>query len=83
MKIIIEVPNEKVKSLIATAALATGEDIPEGLIDLIGATTQVNLTEEIEEDPELKSLISGLGMMAGGKLIKKLEDEEKEKQKGK
>lgn len=73
MKIIINIPNEKVKSIAATAAMMAGETLPAELAVEIDATSEVDITEDLESDPDMKVAIQGFALTAIGKIIEKCE----------
>lgn len=73
MKFIINIPTEKVKSIAATAAMMSGETLPAELVGEIEATSEVDITEDLESDPDTKMAIQAFALMAVGKIIEKCE----------
>lgn len=80
MKIVINIPNNEVKKVAATVALAIGETIPEELLSEIDNATEVDITDSFEDDPESKTAIQGFALTALAKLSEKSEAKGEEAQ---
>ena len=68
MKITITVPDKKAKSLIATAALAYGQAVPNEILEAIDKSPEIDITKELEEDKDTALLIPSLTLIASSKL---------------
>lgn len=71
MKIIVEIPNKEVKSVAAKLSLAIGQDYPEGTMEKIDETSELDITELISQD---KDALRGFAMMAVGKITESIEN---------
>ena len=71
MKIIVEIPNKEIKSVAAKLSLALGLDYPEGTMEKIDETSELDVTDIISQE---KDAFMGFAMMAVGKIIEPIEN---------
>lgn len=57
MKITITVPTKELTQLAATAALASGNTLPENFQEVVDQTPEVDITEILKSDDETKVAI--------------------------
>lgn len=72
MKIIIEIPNKEIKSVVAKLSLATGEDYPEGTMEKIDKTSEIDITDALSEE---KDAIKGIIFFVAGTIIRSIEED--------
>ena len=71
MKIIIEIPNKEIKSLVAKLSLVCGEDYPEGTMEKIDETSEINITDVLSGE---NALIRGITLFVAGKIMRSIEE---------
>ena len=71
MKIIVEIPNKEIKSVAAKLSLALGQDYPEGTMEKIDETLELDITEIVSKE---KDAFVGFAMMAVGKITESIEN---------
>lgn len=74
MKITITVPTKELTQLAATAALASGNTLPENFQEVITQTSEVDITEILKSDDEAKVAIQGMTFVALQAIIDKYEE---------
>lgn len=73
MKITINVPTKELTKLAATAALASGNTLPENFQEVVDQTPEVDITEILESDDEAKVAIQGMTFVALQTILDKCE----------
>ncbi len=74
MKITINVPTKELTKLAATAALASGNTLPENFQEVVDKTPEVDITEILESDDEAKVAIQGMTFVALQAILDKCEE---------
>lgn len=73
MKITITVPTKELTQLAATAALASGNTLPENFQEVVDQTPEVDITEILKSDDETKVAIQGMTFVALQAILDKCE----------
>nr|DAT51119.1 MAG TPA: hypothetical protein [Caudoviricetes sp.] len=74
MKITITVPTKELTKLAATAALASGNTLPENFQEVVDQTPEVDITEILKSDNEAKVAIQGMTFVALQAILDKCEE---------
>ena len=74
MKITINVPTKELTKLAATAALASGNTLPENFQEVVDQTPEVDITEILKSDNEAKVAIQGMTFVALQAILDKCEE---------
>jgi len=72
MKIVINIPTEKVKQVAGAVALMSGDDAPDGLGDAIEKTEEVDVTDTFD-DGVPDGLVQGLSLCVLTKILAEFE----------
>lgn len=75
MKVTVTIPDMKVASIAATAAMMQGQALPAGFQQAIETTPEVDITDELNADKESALVVQALALVALGKLIDKCESQ--------
>lgn len=74
MKITITIPTKELTKLAATAALASGNTLPENFQKVIDQNPEVDITEILKSDDETKVAIQGMTFVALQAILDKCEE---------